>query len=127
MVIAFTPKPAPGIHAAADEVDRHAAGRRARREGKVERLHLVPLVSEPPRLPAKLKLGSFPAGTLSFGEAEAVFARVARDLGGGWDIDNIAAAFRTHMGNRLTKLRDQALIASWEGFCRSYAERRPAL
>lgn len=128
VVIAFTPKPAPEIDAAADEIDRHAAGRRARRDGKVERLHLVPpAAAEVPRLPAKAKLGGFPTGTLSFGDTEAAFARVARDLGGGWDIDLIAAAFRTHMGSRLVKLRDQALMASWEGFCRSYAERRPSL
>jgi len=56
-----------------------------------------------------------------------VFARIARELGGGWDIDLIADAFREHLGARLDRLAGKSLNAAWEGFCRSYAERRPRI
>lgn len=36
----------------------------------------------------------------------------------------IANAFREHLGARLDRLVGKPLAAAWEGFCRSYAERR---
>ena len=127
VVITFTPKAAHAVDAAADELERHAIGRRVRREGATEHLRVV---SSNDALPSPSKAfsdGCFPRGTLAFGDREAVFARVARELGGGWDIDLIADAFREHLGARLDRLAGKSLNAAWEGFCRSYAERRPRI
>jgi len=77
-----------------------------------------------PGAKAKKEASGFPSGSLRFGEEEAIFARVARSSGGGWDIDMIAEAFREHLGPRLIKLRGQKLLSAWKGFCESYYLRR---
>lgn len=125
IVIRFTPKSADATSEAADEVDRHKAGRKARRDGSVEHLRLVP-----PALPrpdkAKSQPNGFPRGTLSFGDREAAFAKVARDLAGGWDVDLVAKAYREKLGARLEKLEGERLMKSWAGFCRAFLGERGA-
>ena len=117
--LCFTPKRSAAINAAADEVERPKVGRRSRRDGTVEHLRVVESGKALPAPP------TFPTGSLSYGDREAAFAGVARAYGGGWDKDLIADAYRTHMGDKLDTLTGSALLSSWEGFCKSYASRRP--
>jgi len=124
----FEPKNAPAQIATVDEVGRHSAGRKARREGKVETVVAIhERVKDDTSRPAGSEKGragevTFPSGTISFG-ADSL-AAIARSAGGGWDIDIIADAYRAHMGDRLEKLSGGKLIASWTGFCESFLARR---
>lgn len=70
---------------------------------------------------------SFPSGSLSFGDAELPFRVIARANGGGYDIDNIANAYRHQVGTALNGLSGKRLLNSFEAFCRSYADRRGPL
>ena len=115
----FTPKRPPAVNAAADELERPKVGRQARRSGTVERLRLV---DSDAALPSP---ETFPTSTLSYGDREEPFRRLAREHGGGWDIDLIAGAYREHMGDKLKTLTGNALRSSFEGFCKSYTSRRP--
>lgn len=120
----FDPKDAPDVIATVDELDRHSSGRRPRRESTVE--HVA--VPRPPlgrqETPAAVRNAevTFPSGTIRFGSED--IASIARQHGGGWDIDLIASGFRDHMGDRLAKLRGAKLMASWTGFCESWVSRR---
>lgn len=67
----------------------------------------------------------FPNGSLSFGgEAERLFRQIAREHGGGYDIDLIASAYRSQVGDSLPTLHGPRLEKSFRMFCISYAERR---
>lgn len=120
----FDPKDAPELIATVDELDRHSGGRRQRREGTVE------AVSAPPPVLASSKEGrrakpaeiTFPKGTIRYGSEE--LESIARRNGGGWDIDMIADAFRSQMGERLERLRGAKLISAWTGFCEGWVTRR---
>jgi hypothetical protein len=130
----FHPKSAPEQLLTVAEIERHAAGRSARREGAVEEV-----VEEAPALPAPPPLvqpraappskaaggdgtGGFPIGSLQYGSGP--FGEIARMHGGGWDRDLIAAAYREQMGARLDGLTGQKLVKSWTGFCQAFASRR---
>lgn len=126
--LTFQAKGAPEQLSTVAENERHAAGRRARRDGAVERI-----VDEPPPLPrpapapSKPKAASgaalrFPEGSLQF--APGPFGEIARTHGGGWDRDVIANAYREQMGERLDALTGTKLIKSWTGFCQAFAARR---
>lgn len=126
--LTFQAKGAPEQLSTVAENERHAAGRRARRDGAVERI-----VDEPPPLPrpapapSKPKAASgaalrFPEGSLQF--APSPFGEIARTHGGGWDRDVIANAYREQMGERLDALTGTKLIKSWTGFCQAFAARR---
>ncbi|MET0376298.1 MAG: replication initiation protein [Rhizorhabdus sp.] len=117
--LCFTPKRSPAVNAAAAELERPRIGREARRDGTVEHLRVV-AGRDKPELAAPL---AFPSGSIRFGAQD--LCRLAQDHGGGWDVDLIADAYRTHMGDKLASLTDAALLGSWEGFCKSYAARRP--
>lgn len=69
----------------------------------------------------------FPNGTLSFGDVEKPFRLIAREHGGGYDIDNIADAYRAHVGSALDNLVGARLLRSFQAFCVSYAGRREVL
>jgi len=122
----FEPKGAPEVLETVDELDRHSAGRQARRAGSVETLTAGQgaIASTPVAAPAiKQSESSFPSsGSIRFGHADLL--EVARKHGGGWDVDLIASGFRDHMGNRLEKLRGAKLIAAWKGFCEGWVNRR---
>lgn len=131
----FHPKVAPEQLLTVAEIERHAAGREARRDGAVEEI-----LAETPALPAPLRPippraaprsaqagrsdGSvgFPSGSLQYGSGP--FGEISRAHGGGWDRDLIAAAYREQMGARLDGLTGQKLVKSWTGFCQAFAARR---
>ncbi len=142
----FIAKDAPAQIATVDELERHSAGRQARRDDTVEMVTIGPVPLESPiergivrsvaaALPASLRaaadahasakpaLGPFPSGSLLFGSEEE-FRTIALSYGGGWDVDMIATAYRESMGDRLSKLTGQKLRASWRGFCESWVARR---
>lgn len=122
----FEPKGAPEVLETVDELDRHSAGRQARRNGSVETVTAGQgaIASKPGAAPAtKQPESTFPSsGSIRFGHADLL--EVARKHGGGWDVDLIASGFREHMGNRLEKLRGAKLIAAWKGFCEGWVNRR---
>jgi hypothetical protein len=123
----FQAKGAPEQLSTVAENERHAAGRRARREGTVEHV-----VEDPPPLPrpaaalpkpkASQTVLRFPDGSLQF--ALGPFGEIARTHGGGWDRDMIAAAYREQMGERLAALTGAKLVKSWTGYCQAFAARR---
>ena len=122
----FEPKGAPEVLETVDELDRHSAGRQARRTGSVETVTAgqgaiaAPTTDAPV---AKQLESTFPSsGSIRFGHADLL--EVAKKHGGGWDVDLIASGFREHMGNRLEKLRGAKLIAAWKGFCEGWVNRR---
>lgn len=134
----FAPKDAPAQIETVDELARHTAGRRARREDSVEAVAIEgPAVSSgligklvadatsklavPDRLPRE-KFAVFPSGSLRYGAEE--FHKVGVAHGGGWDVDAVAEAYRKEMGDRLRALKGVKLERSWRGFCESYFSRR---
>lgn len=138
----FLPKDAPQQLSTVDELARHSSGRVARREGREEAVvvdseinHLPQIVlSQPPTptlaesrkrfaAPPSKQSDEFPSGSLKYDPAED-FYRIGRQHGGGWDVDNIADAYRLQMGDRLKKLSGQKLRSSWTGFCESWTARR---
>ena len=121
----FEPKGAPEVLETVEELDRHSAGRQARRDGSVETVSegQGALPQEPQaQLAKKASELAFPTGTLRFGHDELL--AIGRNYGGGWDVDLIAAGFRDHMGDRLQKLRGAKLLAAWKGFCEGWFNRR---
>ena len=131
----FHPKTAPEQLLTVAEIERHAAGREARRDGAVEEIvaeapalpappRTVPLRAAPQPAQAVRSDGSvgFPSGSLQYGSGP--FGEIARAHGGGWDRDLIAAAYREQMGARLDGLTGQKLLKSWTGFCQAFAARR---
>lgn len=123
----FEPKGAPEVIETVDELDRHSAGRQARRGGTVETIAAGQgAVPAPRKVIASGKPGeaSFPRGSLRYGETESEFLSVGRQYGGGWDVDMIADGFRAQMGERLEKLRGAKLMAAWKGFCEGWVNRR---
>lgn len=65
---------------------------------------------------------TFPTGSLRWNEGEK-FLRIGRDYDGGWDVDLVADAYRSLMGDRLARLTGTKLLKSWQGFCESYVAR----
>lgn len=121
----FEPKGAPEVIETVEELHRHSLGRQARREGAVESVEAAPesLSSPTEASPSKKQLDTtFPLGSLRFGHDDLL--GIGREHGGGWDVDLIANGFRTHMGDRLEKLRGAKLIAAWRGFCEGWVNRR---
>lgn len=129
----FQAKSAPAQLTTVEENERHAAGRRARRENAVEvvvedappRLAAGPAAAKPATTPPSrttTKAAGFPEGSLRY--AEGPFGDIARDHGGGWDKDIIAQAYREQMGDRLPGLTGAKLVKSWTGFCQAFATRR---
>lgn len=116
LVISFVPKDTASVDEAARELDRPKIGRGARREGSVEELvgpNVVKL--EQPK--------GFPAGTMHFCP-DPRLSTIVSDFGGGWDRDVIADAYRKHMGFRIDDLRGEPLYKSFEGFVKSFVQRR---
>jgi len=125
----FEPKDAPAQIATVDEIERHSAGRKARRDDTTEAIRDTVEVGEAVReainkliAPDKSSEIVFPNGSLQY--ASGPLAAIARSHGGGWDIDLIATAYRQQMGDRLAKLKGAKLTSSWTGFCESFVARR---
>ncbi|WP_068089563.1 replication initiation protein [Novosphingobium rosa] len=138
IVFRFAPKDAPAQLQTVDELAKHSAGRRARRDDSVEAIvedeNAVPhekveallaqasaSLAAPDRKP-RGKFESFPSGSLRYGGPE--FYEIGRLHGGGWDVDQIADSFRSEMGERLRLLRGIKLERSWTGYCQSFFSRR---
>ncbi len=142
----FAPKGAPSQIATVDELARHSAGRKARREQAVETVvaisdqkaadpaevtHLLKAVttslstkkdSEPDT--SAQPWARFPRGKLHFGVTEQAARAIGLRHGGGWDVDLIADAYRETMGDRLESLSGSKLEKSWKGFCEAFFARR---
>lgn len=121
----FEPKGAPEVLETVDELDRHSAGRQARRDGSVEKISSGQgdlAASRSDQTDKKAPEPAFPSGTIRFGHDDLF--EIGRMYGGGWDVDLIAKAFREHMGSRLEKLRGAKLLAAWKGFCEGWVNRR---
>lgn len=122
--LCFALKHPEGVDDAANELDRPKIGREARRTRQVEKIAVIEdgkasnVVKLPP--PGEDK---FPTGSLHYGASSRLNA-IAVDFGGGWDRDEIANAYRRHMGDRLHALSGEPLYRSFEGFCRSFARNR---
>ena len=120
----FEPKGAPEVIETVDELDRHSRGRKPRRDGTVETVVegqgaiAAPAKGSPGKKPEK----TFPVGSLRFGHEDLL--TIARQNGGGWDVDIIASGFREHLGARLEKLQGAKLLAAWKGFCEGWVNRR---
>lgn len=133
--VQFIPKEPVEQIGVVDELARHSAGRRARRERTtetvVEELAVVdskgvaplPSPTSDPQKADRMKVAAFPAGSPRFA-GDKSFYGLAIEHGGGWDVDVIANSYREHMGARLGKLSGTKLLTSWTGFCQSYAARR---
>ena len=121
----FDPKGPPEVIETVDELDRHSAGRRQRRDRTVETVVAGqgPPSSVAKRVPKpKEDELVFPSGSIRYSYEE--ISSIGLQYGGGWDLDMIANGFRAHMGERLSRLRGAKLIASWKGFCESWVTRR---
>src|SRR3546814_18506299 len=68
------------------------------------------------------KFASFPSGSLRYGGEE--FHAIGKSHGGGWDVDQVADAYRQHMGDRLHRLSGAHLEQAWKGWLRSYSAHR---
>ena len=116
----FKAKDAPEQLSTVAENERHAVGRRARREETVEVVVAPPKVKTPS--PPRAAGAGFPETSLRYAAGD--FGEIARTHGAGWDIDLIAQAYRDQMGERLAGLTGGKLKKSWTGFCQAYAARR---
>ena len=122
----FTAKPGSAALAAAEENDRHSAGRKPRREGDVE--HIVASLASKLTVTDQRHPPTLNGAT---GE-ELVWPRdddlndyesalrplylIARSHGGGHSVERLAHAYAQHMGDKRHQLRGDRLRASWEGF-----------
>lgn len=67
----------------------------------------------------------FPKGSISFGgDDELILRLIAREHGGGYDVDLIADAYRAQVGDELGALSGDRLRKSFIGFCQAYVRRR---
>ena len=132
----FIPKDAPAQLSRTAELEKHSAGRIARRDNLVEAVTEEPVSAEEVHKLVAVAKGSlqaagkshsndrpFPPGSLRFSGYER-FLDIGREYGGGWDVDLIADAYRNFMGDRLHKLTSTKLEKSWKGFCESYVNRQ---
>ncbi len=102
--------------AADAEAERHSAGRKARRAGTVEAI-----IQPPPAVtPKAVKSASvpFPERAISYSEP---WRALALKHGGGWDIEEIATAFRA---SPAASQKGERLIKAFTTFCEKWAENR---
>ena len=122
----FTAKPGHAALAAAEENDRHSAGRKPRREGDVEQIvaAIATKLTVTDQLPAPARNGAAPA-ELAWPKDDDLndyddFLRplysIARSHGGGHSVERLSNAYVQHMGEKRHQLRGERLEASWKGF-----------
>jgi hypothetical protein len=99
--------------AAAEENQRHSAGRRARREGTTETI-----VEPVERLAGAL---SWPSDDVVSPYSGAELHAIGREHGGGWDVSRLATAYAAFMGDKRRDLTGDRLRKSWRGFCETKA------
>lgn len=66
----------------------------------------------------------FPAGSLRYGHRAQPFLKIGCEKGGGWDIDEMATAYRNTYGEAMKYRADPDVLKSWEGFVLSYVAKR---
>lgn len=119
----FTAKPGHAALAAAEENDRHSAGRRPRRDGEVEQI--IEGVTAKLLVSGPAKANPPPAGELrwpkdddlnDYEEAYRPLYTVGRQHGGGHSIERLAHSFALHMGEKRHQLVGDRLMSSWQGF-----------
>jgi hypothetical protein len=121
--LVFELKPGDLAIAAAEEADRHSAGRSARRAGTVEKIvgAVMPALSSPALSSSVRDVAvkdGFPKGSIRWSEP---WSSLAKRHGHPWDIDHIADAFRASPGINATGDR---LRKAFVTFCERYAENR---
>jgi len=111
--------------AAAEENNRHSAGRGARRDGTVE--HVVDAAAvagvigrATARLSGEL---AWPADDQVSPYTASELHRIAVEHGGGHAVDRIAAAYAQHMGEKRFELTGERLRSSWAGFAQAKAKQ----
>ncbi len=121
----FTAKPGHAALAAAEENDRHSAGRRPRRDGDVELIaatkNTLTIVDQRPSAkPTVSTQGelAWPSDNdlNDYDDALRPLYLIARSHGGGHSVERLANAYVQHMGDKRHQLRGDRLKASWQGF-----------
>lgn len=118
----FTPKPGRLALAAAEERDRHSAGRNARRAGTVEHNVEPERVAELVATATKRLAGNdlkWPADdeVTDFDPHTAELYKIAVDHGGGHAVSRLANAYVDQMGGKRFSLSSDRLRSSWLGHC----------
>lgn len=120
----FTPKAGRLALAAAEENQRHSAGRGARRDGTDEQL------VEPSAVAGMIGRAAAALATLSWPSDDVVtpygadeLHRIAVEHGGGHAVDRLAAAYARHLGDKRLELTGDRLRSSWRGFCEAKARQ----
>lgn len=118
VTMTFEPKERRAAMEAAEERERHSTGRRARRDGTVERM----LASASTSLKAPPAL-QWPADdTLAdWLDSTRVLYDIGRQEGGGHSIDRLSHAYVQQLGEKRFQLTGERLEASWRGFCQQKA------
>lgn len=124
----FTAKPGHAALAAAEENDRHSAGRKPRREGDVEQivaaLATKLTVTDQRPAPAPALSGATVAELAwpkdddlnDYDDALRPLYSIARSHGAGHSVERLSNAYVQHMGEKRHQLRGERLEASWKGF-----------
>jgi hypothetical protein len=128
----FTPKAGRLAFAAAEENQRHSAGRLARRDGTADSIiepselvdasAVTALIS---RTAARLvSTLSWPADDIvSPYTGDGDLYRIGVEHGGGHAVDRIAAAYAKFMGAKRLELTGERLRSSWQGYCETKAKQ----
>jgi len=103
------------------ELERHSAGRKARRDGAVEQVEVMPqIAAKAAGKPAKPV--AFPAeGGITFNDH---WAAIARENAPGWDVDVVADRFRQWWLGKGRKLDARDVATAFSGFCKSLGKPR---
>lgn len=121
----FTPKARRMALAAAEENQRHSAGRRARRDGTTEEIvdpaAVAGLIG---RTTAQISAGLvWPSDDVVGPYATEDLHRIGVEHGGGHAVERLAAAYVKHMGDKRRELTGERLRSSWQGFCEAKAKQ----
>lgn len=122
----FTPKAGRLAYAAAEENQRHSAGRRARRDGTAEAIvDPAEVASVVGRTTARLTTDlTWPADdAVSAYAGDSELYRIGVEHGGGHAVDRLASAYVKFMGDKRRELTGERLRSSWRGFCETKARQ----
>ena len=122
----FTPKPGRLAFAAAEENQRHSAGRRARRYGTTEAIvDPAEVASMIGRTTARLTANlTWPADDgVSAYAGDSELYRIGVEHGGAHSVDRLASAYVKFMGDKRRELAGDRLRSSWRGFCEARARQ----
>lgn len=115
----FTAKPGRLALAAAEENERHSAGRSARRAGEVEKL--ITATAEKLSDDTNIRWPQDDDVNDYMPSCRTLYS-IARDHGGGHSVQRLAAAYVQHMGEKRFALTGNRLQSSWKGFVEAKAK-----